>query len=224
MYRPEIVIRDIHRYGEDLTVPEAIARLHGGGQVTVTVTDPAPPGGDPRGNPRNGSGITVSPAEGGSQPGQPPHIAWPANRLRRPRQRRPVRRDAHPWPGQLAACAGPAGGQSALSRAVPTGSARGPDAARRALARAAPEDCRDITARLDAGDPITGYLPGVPPLSGVLDLASCFGVSLAAGRVLAEVEAAFFNAGDESLLAEAGRIARDRAAQDPGTSSQRGEA
>jgi hypothetical protein len=31
MDRPEIVIRDIHRYGDDLTVPEAIARLRGGG-------------------------------------------------------------------------------------------------------------------------------------------------------------------------------------------------
>jgi hypothetical protein len=33
--------------------------------------------------------------------------------------------------------------------------------------------------------------------------------------VLAAVEAAFFKAGDESLLAEARRIARDRAAQHP---------
>ncbi len=59
---PEIVIRDIHRYGDDLTVPEAITRLCGGGPVTVTVTDPAPPGGDPRGNPRHGFDITVRPA------------------------------------------------------------------------------------------------------------------------------------------------------------------
>ena len=43
----KIVTRDIHRYGDDLTVAEAIARLRGGGPVTVTVTDPAPPGGDP---------------------------------------------------------------------------------------------------------------------------------------------------------------------------------
>lgn len=52
MDQAKIVIRDIHRYGDDLTVPEAIARLCGGGPVTVTVTDPAPPGGDPRGNRR----------------------------------------------------------------------------------------------------------------------------------------------------------------------------
>ena len=39
---PAIVIRDIrHIYGDDLTVPQAIARLCGGGPVAVTVTDPA---------------------------------------------------------------------------------------------------------------------------------------------------------------------------------------
>jgi hypothetical protein len=38
----------VQRLGDDLTVAEAIARLRGGGPVTVTVTDPAPPGGDPR--------------------------------------------------------------------------------------------------------------------------------------------------------------------------------
>ena len=59
MDRPAIVIRDIHHYGDDLTVPEATARLRGGWQVTVTVTDPASPGGDPRGNPRHGFDITV---------------------------------------------------------------------------------------------------------------------------------------------------------------------
>jgi len=42
--RAKIVIRDIHRYGDDLTVAEAIAQLRGGGPVTVTATDPAPPG------------------------------------------------------------------------------------------------------------------------------------------------------------------------------------
>ncbi len=42
MNRPAIVIRDIHHYGDDLTVPEAAARLRDGGQVTVTVTPPRP--------------------------------------------------------------------------------------------------------------------------------------------------------------------------------------
>ncbi len=83
MYRPAIVIRDIHRYGDDLTVPEAIGRLCGGGTVTVTVTDPAPPGGDPRGNPRHGSGITVRPALGG-QPELPPEISWDARTFEPP--------------------------------------------------------------------------------------------------------------------------------------------
>ena len=59
MDRPAIVIRDIHHYGDDLTVPDAVARLCDGGQVTVTGTDPAPPGGDPRGNPRHGFDVTV---------------------------------------------------------------------------------------------------------------------------------------------------------------------
>jgi hypothetical protein len=71
----KIVIRDIHRYGDGLTVAEAIARLRGGGPVTVTVTDPAPPGGDPRGDPRHGFDITISPAGGTSPRGQP-EIAW----------------------------------------------------------------------------------------------------------------------------------------------------
>ncbi len=75
MDQAKIVIRDIHRYGDDLTAAEAIARLRGGGPVTVTVTDTAPPGGDPRGNPRHGFDITISPAGGTSPPGQP-EIAW----------------------------------------------------------------------------------------------------------------------------------------------------
>jgi len=37
MNRPAIVIRDIHHYGGDLTVPEAVARLRDGGPVA----DPA---------------------------------------------------------------------------------------------------------------------------------------------------------------------------------------
>ena len=73
MDRPLIVIRDIQHYGDDLTVPEAVARLCGGGPVTVTVTDPAPPGGDPR----HGFDITVRPALCG-QPELPPEISWEA--------------------------------------------------------------------------------------------------------------------------------------------------
>jgi hypothetical protein len=221
MDRPAIVIRDIHHYGDDLTVPEAVARLRGGGQVTVTVTDPAPPGGDPRGCPRYGFDITVSPALG-RQPA-PPGLTWEARSFETP-GRAALLAEALTLASQLAACAGPAGGQSALSRAAAAGSARGQDAARRALARATPEDCRDITARLDAGDPITRHLLGAPALAGTLDLARCFGLSLAAGPVLAAVEDAFFTAGGDALFTEAEHIARERAAQHPGTSSQRGEA
>jgi hypothetical protein len=115
-------------------------------------------------------------------------------------------------------------GSSVLSHAAAAGSARGQDAARRALARATPGDCRDITARLDAGDPVTGYLLGAPALSGTLDLARCFGIDLADGPVLAAVEDAFFTAGGEAPFTEAGRIARERTAQHAGTSSQHGQA
>ena len=87
-----------------------------------------------------------------------------------------------------------------------------------------PGDCRDIIARLDAGDPVTSHLLGAPALAGTLDLARCFGIHLAAGPVLAAVEDAFFTAAAEALFAEAERIARDRAAQHRGTSRQRGEA
>ena len=71
MNQAKIVIRDIHRYGDDLTMAEAVARLQDG--YPVTVTDPAPPGGDPRGNPCHGSDITITPAGGAfsaSAPGE----------------------------------------------------------------------------------------------------------------------------------------------------------
>ncbi|MHB1597226.1 MAG: hypothetical protein ACYCU3_24000, partial [Streptosporangiaceae bacterium] len=125
--RPAIVIRDIHHYGDDLTVPEATARLRDGGPVTVTVTDPAPPGGDPRGNPRHGFDITVQPALGG-QPDLPPEISWEARTFETP-ARTALFAEALILASQLAACAGPASGQSVLSRAAAAGSARGQDAA-----------------------------------------------------------------------------------------------
>ena len=97
-----IVIRDIHHYGDDLTVPEAIARLCDGGQVTVTVTDPAPPGGDPRGNPRYGFDITVRPAFGG-QPELPPEISWEARSFETP-DSAALFAEALTLASQLAAC------------------------------------------------------------------------------------------------------------------------
>ena len=164
MDRPAIVIRDIHHYGDDLTVPEAIARLRAGGPVTVTVTDPAPPEGDPRGNPRHGFDITVRPALGG-QPELPPEISWEARTFEAP-DSAALFAEALALASQLAACAGPGGGQTALSRAAAIGAAPGRDAARRALARATPAACRDITARLEAGDPMAGDLFGTPALGG----------------------------------------------------------
>lgn len=222
MNRPAIVIRDIHHYGDDLAVPEAVARLRAGGQVTVTVTDPAPPGGDPRGNPRHGFDVTVRPALGG-QPELPPEVSWEACSFETPASAA-LFTGALTLACQLADCAGPPGGPSVLARAAATGRARGLDAARRALARATPGDCRDITARLDAGEPVASHLLGAPALSGALDLATCFGIGLTAGPVLAAVEGAFFTAGGEALFAEAERIARERAVQHPGASSQHGQA
>jgi len=237
MDRPAIVIRDIHHYGDDLTVPEATARLCGGGQVTVTVTVPALPEGDPRGNPRHGSGITVRPALGG-QPELPPEISWEARTFETP-DRAALFAEALALASQLAGLAGLGGGQAVSGRAAVIGAAHGRDAARRALARATPAACRDITARIDAADPMVYDLYPTPALSGqhgiryeTLDLADDLGLNLpedlnlspADDHALAAAENAYFTAAGEAFWAEAERIARDRAAQHPGTSSQRSEA
>ncbi len=229
MDRPAIVIRDIHRYGDDLTVPEAIGRLCGGGPVTVTVTDPAPPGGDPRGNPRHGSGITVRPAPGG-QPELPPEISWDARTFEAPAVTA-LFAEALALASQLAGCTELGSGQTALSRVAAIGAAHGRDAARRALARAAPAACREITARLEAGDPMVYDLYATPALDGqhgicyeALDLADDLGLNPAAERVHAAAEDAYFTGAGEAFWAEAGRIARDRAAQHPQASTRRSEA
>jgi hypothetical protein len=237
MYRPEIVIRDIHRYGDDLTVPEAIARLCGGGPVTVTVTDPAPPGGDPRGNPRHGLDITVSPALGG-QPALPPEISWEARSFEAPGSAA-LFAEALTLASQLAGLAALGGGQVVPGQAAAIGAAHGRDAARRALARAAPAACRDITARLAAADPMVYDLYDTPALGGqhgirydTVDLAGDVGLILAGDldpgladdSVLRMAEDAYFTAAGEAFWAEAERIAADRAAQHLATGSQRGEA
>ena len=222
MDRPAIVIRDIHHYGDDLTVPEATARLRDGWQVTVTVTDPAPPEGDPRGNPRPGFDITVRPALGG-QPELPPEISWQARTFQAPASAA-LFAEALTLAGQLAGCAGPPGGQSALARAAAAGPRPG---ARRRAARPRPRHARRLPrdhlparrrrprhqsparrARL-VRRPRPGHLLRHQP----------------DGRpVLAAVEDAFFTAGGEALFAEAERIARERAAEYPGASSQHGQA
>jgi hypothetical protein len=136
MDQAKIVIRDIHRYGDDLTVPKAIARLCAGGPVTVTVTDPAPADGGPRGDPRHGSGITISPADDTSQPGQPPEITWGAAASPDPADAA-LFAEALALASQLAGCTGPGGGKTALSRAAAIGAARGRPAAREHPARTA---------------------------------------------------------------------------------------
>jgi hypothetical protein len=74
MNESRTVIRDLHHFGDELTVAEAAARLRAGTPVTVTVVEPAPPGGDPRGIPRPGFDVTVTPDA--TQPGQPPEVSW----------------------------------------------------------------------------------------------------------------------------------------------------
>jgi hypothetical protein len=236
MDRPAIVIRDIHHYGDDLTVPQAIARLCDGGQVTVTLTDPAPPGGDPRGNPRHGSDITIRPALG-RQPELPPEVSWEARTFETP-DGAALFAEALTLASQLAGLAGLGGGQAACGQAAAIGAAHGRDAARRALALATPAACRDITARLGASDPPDLFPHAAPALDGehgisydIADLAGDLGLildgdldpALADGSVLRAAEDAYCAAAGEAFRAEAGRIARDRAAQHPGTSSQRGE-
>jgi hypothetical protein len=237
MDRPAIVIRDIHHFGDDLTVPQAIARLCDGGQVTVTVIDPAPPEGDPRGNPRHGFDITVRPALGG-QPGLPPETSWEARTFQAPADT-VLFAEALTLASQLAASAGLGGGKAVPGRAAAIGAAHGRDAARRALAGATPAACSDITARLAAGDPMVYDLYDTPALSGqhgirydTADLVGDLGLLLDGGldpgladdSVLRAAEEAYFTAAGEAFWAEAERIAADRAAQHPGTSSQHGQA
>jgi hypothetical protein len=237
MDRPAIVIRDIHHYGDDLTVPEAVARLRDGGQVTVAVADPAPPGGDPRGNPRHGFGITVRPALG-RLPELPPEISWEARSFETP-DSAALFAGALALATRLAGLAGLGGGQAVPGQAAVIGAAHGRDAARRALARATPAACRDITARLEAADPMVYDLYDTPALGGQhgirydsADLAGDLGLlldgdlnpALADDSVLRTAEEAYFTAAGEAFWAEAEHIARDRAAQHPSTSSQRGEA
>jgi hypothetical protein len=226
MDQAKIVIRDIHRYGDDLTVPEAIARLCGGGPVTVTVTGPRPARQRPARRVRH---------HHQSRRRHLPAGTAAANRLGRHRLPAPpgaaLFAEALALASQLAGCTELGGGQGALSRAAAIGAAHGRDAARRALARATPAACRDITARLEAGDPGVYDLFGTPALSGqhgicydTLDLADDLGLNPADDRLLTAAEEAYFTAAGEAFWAEAERIARDRAAKHPEASSPRSEA
>jgi hypothetical protein len=123
------------------------------------------------------------------------------------------------------------GGQAAAGRAAAIGAAHGRDAARRALARATPAACRDITARLEAADPMVYDLYATPALSGqhgirhdTVDLAGDLDPALADDSILRGAEEAYFTAAGEAFGAEAERIARDRAAQHPQPSTRRSQA
>ena len=72
---------------------------------------------------------------------------------------------------------------------------------------------------------------GTPALGGqhgicyeALDLADDLGLNPAVERVLAAAEDAYFTGAGEAFWAEAERIARDRAAQHPESSTRRSEA
>jgi hypothetical protein len=215
-------------------VPLAIARLCDGGQVTVTVTDPAPPEGDPRGNPRHGFDITVRPALG-RQPELPPEVSWEARTFETPGSAA-LFAEALTLASQLADFAGLGGGQAVPGQAAAIGAAHGRDAARRALAPATPAACSDIILLLETGDPTARDLYDTPALGGQhgirydpVDLAGDLGLlldgdlnpALTDGSVLRAAEEAYVTAAGEAFWAEAEHIARDRAAQHSGTSSQR---
>ena len=229
MDRPAIVIRDIHRYGDDLTVPEAIARLCDGGQVTVTVTDPAPPGGDPRGNPRHGFGITVRPALGG-QPELPPEISWEARTFETP-DNAALFAEALALASQLAGWSASAAGRLPQARRRPSAppTAGTPPGAPSPAPRPPPAATSPLL--LEAGDPMVYDLYDTPALGGqhgirydTVDLAGDLGLNPAADRVLAAAEDAYFTAAGEAFWAEAERIARRPRRPAPATSTQRGEA
>ena len=200
------------------------------------MTDPAPPGGDPRGNPRHGFDITVRPALG-RQPESPPEVSWEARTFETP-DSAALFAEALTLASQLADFAGLGGGQAVPGQAAAIGAAHGRDAARRALAPATPAACRDIILLLETGDPTARDLYDTPALGGqhgirydTVDLAGDLGLlldgdlnpALADGSVLRAAEEAYVTAAGEAFWAEAEHIARDRAAQHPATSSQRGE-
>ena len=204
------MIRDSRIYGDHLIIAEAIARLCAGGPVTVTLTGPAPPGG----NPRAGYSIEICPART-PEPARP-SVNWAGNSG--PAEDAAWNADALTLASQLATWASL--GSAALGHAAAIGTGHGRDAARRALATATPADCRDIIAGLDAGDPMIYDRYATPALAGqhgicydTLDLASDLGLNPADDRALTAAEDAYFTAAGEAFWAEAARIARDRAAQ-----------
>jgi hypothetical protein len=82
------------------------------------VTDPGPPGGDPRGNPRHGVDITVTPALGG-QPELPPEISWEARTFDAPAGAA-LFAEALALASQLAGCTELGGGETASAARRPS--------------------------------------------------------------------------------------------------------
>ena len=211
---PEIVIRDIHIYGDALTVPQAIARLCTGGPVTITATDPALPGGDPRGNPRLGYSIEILPVRTMPE-SAPPRVNWTGGST--PAAGAAWYAEALMLASDLATWASL--GNAALGQAAAIGAGHGRDAARRALATVAPATCQDITRRLDAGDHSVFDLFATPALSGehgicydVADLAADLGLD-PGDDAMTGAEEIYCTAAGEAFWDETRRIARDRAPQ-----------
>ena len=222
-----IMIRDGGPYGPDLSLPAAIARLCDGEQVTVTPVDASTPGGDPRGEPRPGFGITVYPARTAYGRQEPPKANW-AGIGSRPAADAALFAETLTLASQLATH--PSLGQATTGHAAAIGEGDGRDAARRALGASTPETCQAIVKGLDDGDHMVYDMFPTPALSGehgisydAMDLAADLGLDPDSDAMTDATEA-YFTAAGEAFWAEAERIARDRAAQHPEASSRRSQA
>ena len=221
-----IMIRDGGPYGPDLSLPAAIARLCDGEQVTVTPVDASTPGGDPRGEPRQGFDITVYPARTAYTRLEPPKVNW-AGIGSRPAADAALFAGTLTLASQLATYASL--GQATTGQAAAIGEGDGRDAARRALGASTSETCQAIVKGLDDSDHMVYDLFPTPALSGehgisydAVDLAADLGLDPDSDAMTAATEA-YFTAAGEAFWAEAERIARERvtpAARTPGRSSR----
>ena len=221
-----IRIRDGGPHGPDLSLPAAIARLCDGEQVTVTPVDPGTPGGDPRGEPRPGFGITVYPARTACTRQEPPKANW-AGIGSRPAADAALFAETLTLASQLATYASL--GQATTGHAAAIGEGDGRDAARRALGASTPQTCQVIVKGLDDGDHMVYDMFSTPALGGEHGI-SYDGLDLAAdlsldpdSDAMGDATEAYFTAAGEAFWAEAERISRERVApatRTPGRSSQ----
>jgi hypothetical protein len=233
------VIRDLHHFGDDLTVAEAAARLRAGTPVTVTVVERARPGGDPRGIPRPGFDVTVTPDA--SQPGQPPEVSWAGTACGDPAGAT-LLSGALGIAGRLASLAaateasGPAPAHAdlepELSQADLLGRRHGKAAVYWQIGDsgdpAALEFYRDLLRGIEEHDAEITGLYKVPDLTarwyyqrGNLAADLCLPVS---GPVLNWAAQAYLTAAREEFWAEAARLARRRLAAAPPRPDSSGEA